>query len=62
MIEEQKTKLKRCKEICKLKGTKVKESTKPNPTTHTSWFPLEHPKNIKLGVLFKFLNHKPKNH
>jgi len=38
------------------KGTKAKESTKPNPTTHTSWSLLEHPKNIKLKVSFKFLN------
>jgi hypothetical protein len=43
--------------MCKLKGTKAKESTKPNPTTHTSWFLLEHPKNIKIRMSFKFLNH-----
>jgi len=60
MIEEQKTKLKRCKEICKLKGTKVKESTKPNPTTHTLGFHLNTQRTLSLRCYPSFLTINPR--
>jgi hypothetical protein len=54
MIEEQKTNGKRYNEICKLKGTKVKESTKPNPTTHSLGFHLNTQRTLSLGCYSSF--------
>jgi hypothetical protein len=54
MIEQQKTNGKRYNEICKLKGTKVKESTKPNPTTHTLGFHLNTQRTLILGCYSSF--------
>jgi len=60
LIQEQKTKWKRCNEICKLKGTKVKESTKPNPTTHTLGSYLNTQRTLSLGCYSSFLTINPR--
>jgi hypothetical protein len=54
MIEEQKTNGKRYNEICQLKWTKVKESTKPIPTTHTLGFHLNTQRTLSLGCCSSF--------
>jgi hypothetical protein len=54
LIQEQKIKQKRWNEICKLKGTKAKESTKPNSTTHTLGFHLNTQRTLSFGCRSRF--------